>query len=88
MIAQTQDYTDTIDAHGILVEVPSRYAPEEETESEPVYQPAPTCGQCEHFYQSKHPKAVDSPWGYCPVLDAERRMSDQPCRLYTEDCPF
>lgn len=81
---------DTIDCHGIPTLVPPQSHPEEseETEPEPIYQPAPTCGQCEYFYSSKHPKAKYSPWGYCPLLDAERRMSDKPCRFYKEDVPF
>lgn len=88
MITQTQNFTDIIDAHGIPTLVPPHHNQEEIEETESVYQPAPTCGQCEHFYQSQHPKADGSPWGYCPVLDAERRMSNKPCRLYKEDCPF
>lgn len=50
--------------------------------------PASTCGQCEHFYQGKVSRAKGTPWGYCPLLDTERRMSDKPCKLYKEDLPF
>lgn len=84
----TQDY---LDCYGTPTAVPVHHNPYEIDELDspsPVYQPALTCGQCEHFHQSKHPKARLSLWGYCPVLDAERRISNEPCRLYQEDCPF
>lgn len=50
--------------------------------------PPPTCGQCKHFYQGKVAAARTPAWGYCPLLDAERRISAKPCSLYREDCPF